>query len=376
MERLLYSGKSLLMCTILLLVGVKAYAQDPVFSQFNLNKNYTNPAYAGYTEDLSLALHTRRQWTNVPGQFSTNTFVANIGCMPGRLGLALMGYDHIEGEGYLRTRQVDAQVSVNLPGRVASWWGRGLSRNKFIWSAGLGLGTGQKNIDWSKLTFTDQYSPYQGYLGQPSLAHGHNETSNQIFSMSAGTRLQVELNDRGSYISAGMAMFHLNRPVETFFEVDNRLQPRYTAHAFTYFQTKKFSNKPSYLSVGMIMDVQQGTRTNTLMTSKDVGKFAKVSIGWRRQNFIAIDENVDAIILQSLFTFGNFTLGYSYDMTISQLGPHRTFGTHEIGLAYIFGNTSLCGGGKGRGRRKSSDDCFMLMEDISPAFRDLYLWNP
>lgn len=367
------------LAALLLVLGglFQATAQDPVFSQFNLNKNYTNPAYAGYTEHLSLALHSRIQWSHVPGAFNTNTFNANMGCSPSHIGFGLYGYDHVEGEGFLRKRKADAQISVNFPGRLAHSWGRRLSHKKFIISTGLGLGVAQRSIDWSKLTFTDQYSAYEGYLGTPSLMITQNDVSNVIFDMSAGMRFQLELNRKGSYLSFGAAMFHLNRPVETFFNMDNRMDPRYTAHFFTYFQTKKFANKPNYLSVGMILDRQQGMLTNTLMMSKDVETYGKISLGFRRQNFLLVDQNVDALIMQGLVTFGNFTLGYSYDITISRLGPHRTFGTHEIGLAYVFDNISLCSGrSRGRKRKKSNDDCFSLMEDISPAFRDLYLWNP
>ena len=374
----LHSLGKLLLTTVCLVVWVfDAHAQDPVFSQFYLNKNYLNPAYAGYSEDLQIGVNSRVQWSNVPGEFSTNTFSVNLGCAPGRLGIGLMGYDHTEGEGFLNTKKADLQVSVNLPGQLGRWAGRKMSRKKFILSGGLGLGVGQKQLDWSKLTFTDQYSTYEGFLNQPSAIQGYSERSNIIFDMSAGFRLQAAITRKGSYISMGASAFHMNRPVESFFGIDSRLQPRYTAHFFTYFQTKKFANKPSYLSLGMITDKQQGMLTNTWLASKDVGNHAKFGLGFRRQNFLMIDENVDALILQAIVGFGSFNLGYSYDITISSLGPHRTFGTHEIGLTYTFEGFTLCSG-KSRGRkgRKSADDCFMLMSDINPNFRKLFLWNP
>lgn len=351
-------------------------AQDPVFSQFNLNKNYLNPAYAGYSEDFSVGINSRRQWTNVPGKFTTNTFNVNAGCGQGRVGLGLIGYDHTEGEGYLNTKNAALQMSVNFPGKLGRWLGRKMYRNKFITSAGMSVGVGQKTIDWSKLTFSDQFSPYEGFLNQPSIASGYGSASNMIFDVSAGLRTQAEINRKGSYVSFGAAAFHLNRPVETFFDTDNRLPPRYTFHFFTYFQLKKFVNKPNYFSVGMISDYQANLRSNTIMVAKDVENYAKINLGFRRQNFLLIDKNVDALIIQGLVSFGGFTIGYSYDVTISSLGPHRTFGTHEIGLAYSFRGFGLCRG-KGRGRgKKSHDNCFMLMDDINSNFRDLYLWNP
>ena len=357
-------------------LAYKSSAQDPVFSQFYLNKNYMNPAYAGFSEDLQVGVNSRMQWSNVPGVFSTNTFNANIGCAKSRVGIGVMGYDHIEGEGFLRTQKSDVQVSVNLPGKFGRNWGK-LARKKFIMSGGLGFGFGQKTIDWSKLTFSDQLSHFEGQLNQPSAISGFSERSNMIFDISAGLRLQAAISKKGSYISFGGSIFHLNRPVESFFGLDNRLEPRYTLHAFTYFQTKKFANKPSYLAIGMISDHQQGMKTNTIMVNQDIGSHGKFGVGFRRQNFILLDKNVDAMILQTLFGFGNLTIGYSYDITISSLGPQRTFGTHEVGVTYTFGGFTLCGArSSGRKRKKSADDCFMLMSDINSNFRDLFLWNP
>ncbi len=376
MERLLSLDKKLL-TTGLVLLAFMVKAQDPVFSQFNLNKNYLNPAYAGYSEDLSAGINHRIQWSNIPGKFNTTTFNANMGCGQGRVGFALAGYDHVEGEGLLRTKNGALQISVNIPGKLARWWGKKLYRRKFITSGGLSVAVGQKSIDWSKLTFSDQYSPYQGYLNQPSVASGFASTSNTIFDVSAGLKTQAQINKRGSYVSFGGAVFHLNKPVETFFDSDNRLPIRYTYHFFTYFQLKKFTNKPNYVSLGMISDNQASLKTNTVMVSKDIDHFAKVSAGFRRQNFLLIDENVDALIIQGLISFGGLTLGYSYDVTISKLGPHRTYGTHEFGIAYTFKGVNVCRGkGKGRKGKKSHDNCFMLMDDVSSNFRDLYLWNP
>ncbi len=345
------------MTVLMLGCTLQLNAQDPVFSQFYLNKNYLNPAYAGFSEDLQVGVNSRMQWSNVPGRFTTNSFNANIGCANSRVGIGVMGYDHTEGEGFLRTQKADMQISVNLPGKFGRSMGK-LARKKFILSGGLGFGVGQKTLDWSKLTFTDQYGTYEGFLNQPSAIDGFSERSNVIFDMSGGLRMQAAISKKGSYISLGGAMFHMNQPVESFFGLENRMEPRYTIHAFTYFQTKKFANKPSYLALGMIMDKQQGMRTNTILVTKDVGSHAKVSMGFRRQNFLLVDKNVDALILQGLLGFGSFTVGYSYDITISSLGPQRTYGTHEIGITYTFGGFTLCGArSSGRKGKKSADDC-------------------
>ncbi|GAB5558233.1 MAG: hypothetical protein SchgKO_24460 [Schleiferiaceae bacterium] len=356
----------------MIFIGGKAYGQDPVMSQFSLNKSFLNPAYAGYGKDLIVAAQSRFQWTHVPGAFVTNTFSADIGCPRSRLGFGLIAYDRYEGEGFLHSTNISGQVSVNLPGRFKKLFGNKMYGKKYIFSAGLQMGVGQKQIDWSKLTFADQYGIYTGFTGDPSLVQPQNRESNQVFDMSAGIRGQFEFGKRGSYVSFGGAVFHINRPVESFLGSENRLEPRYTLHFFTYFQTKKFSNNPDFLSVGLVFDAQQGLTTNNLLVYKDIYSFGKVGLGFRRQNFVLIDQNVDAIILQGLVEYNQFTFGYSYDFTISEFGPQRSFGTHEIGITYRFKDTYLC---KGKGG-KDKLDCFFLNSGNFSKGGSSKTWNP
>lgn len=354
---------------ILLTIPLLTKGQDPIFSQFHLNKNYLNPSYAGFTQDLAISSTFRTQWTNVPDVFSnTSASYANIGCNAARLGFGLGYIDHTEGEGFLRNQSMTFQTSVNFPALLPRWFSRKLFRRKYLFAGGLSVGVGQKSIDWSKLTFTDQYDAYLGFSNMPSLVIQRNETSNVIFDVSAGLRLQTPLNKKGSFLSIGVAGFHLNQPVESFFNVENQLRSRYTIHAFAYFQTKKFVNNPDYVSIGIVRDVQQTLETNTILAYKDVGNNIKAGIGFRRQKFLP-NYNVDALIFQGILSFRQWSMGYSYDWTISNLGPQRTFGTHEISIVYLFKKTALCA-------RSNTDDCFFLVEDIREEFRKLYLWDP
>lgn len=356
MERLRSSAKGILL--ILWLWCSLTWGQDAVMSQFTMSPTYLNPAYAGYSGDITASLQSRIQWEQTPGRFNTHSFSINGGCPKSRLGFGLQGVSQVEGEGFLRTYDVAGLISVNLPGRVQDFLGRRLFGRKYILSAGLRLGVGQKTLDWSELRFSDQYSHFEGFLSRPSAIQVQNprETSNVIFDMSAGLRYQMELNDQGAYLSMGGALFHINRPVQTFFGVDEKVPYRYTLHLFTYFPTKKYSNKKEYLSIGLLANHMGGLKSNTLLLYRDAGPFIKVGVGFRRQNFVRINRNVDALIFQSLFQINQLTLGYSFDLTISDLGAHRTFGTHEFGITYTFPNSKLCGKGGRPGKLK----CFQL----------------
>lgn len=347
------------------------YGQDPTFSLFNINQLYLNPAFAGGTGDISVGVNSRSQWTRVPSRFQTNMAYVQGGCPNWNLGLGLRLYDDTEGEGYMRNTNAAGLIAVHLPGR----FGRainGLRNKKYIWSFGLQLAVGQRRLDWTDLVFSDQLDPYMGLYLNESQVNPQNEVSNLVFDVGAGTRFRFAFGNRGSHVSAGFAIFHLNQPVESFFTLETRLLPRYTGYFYTYFQTSKFSNNPHYLSIGWVMDHQQVLRTNTLNVNYDVASNLMLGLSYRKKYVVTFDNDFDSFILSFMYTVGDITLGYSYDMTMPNLGVENTAGTHEIGLVYKFTGSYLC---RTRARRNRSISCFDL--DLKRADRrDWSIWKP
>lgn len=355
---------------ILLSAGYKSSGQDPTFSLFNINQVYLNPAFAGGTGDLSVGVNSRAQWTRIPSRFQTNMAYVQGGCPNWNLGLGLRLYDDTEGEGYMRNVNAAGLVAVHLPGR----FGRGiraLRNKKYIWSVGLQLAVGQRLLNWDDLVFSDQLDPYLGHYLSQSQVNPQNEVSNLVFDMGVGSRFRFTFGDRGSHVNMGVAAFHINKPVESFFNMETRLLPRYTAYLYTHFQTSRYSNKPHYLSIGWVMDHQQVLRTNTLNLNYDVAQNLMLGIAYRKKYVVVFDDDFDSFILGFMYTVGNLTLGYSYDMTLPNLGVENTAGTHEIGLIYRFKGTYLCTGR----RRPRSIDCYDL--DLQRADRsDWSIWKP
>lgn len=332
-----------LFALLLLFCALESLAQDPVFAQYYLNQNYLNPAFAGYTNDLSVTLNTRMQYMRVPGVLATNTLSANIACdEETKLGIGAILYDHVEGEGLLHTTAFASQFSANFPFHYQS----GYTRHKGLISWGMQLGAGQKYIDWSRLNFTDQYSPYFKGIQNPTNVAPQERASNIFLDAGAGVRgiFQYGEKIKPKFLSFGAAMFHINRPVQTFFNADLKLEPRYSFYVFSYFgdNIRGRQRDLRYLSVGMLMDLQQGMRSNTLSVYKDANEYFTGGVSWRRQNFLLVDRNVDAVILHILLNYKELTFGASYEWTVSTLGEEKTFGTLEFGLQYRFEGTNLC----------------------------------
>lgn len=325
------------------LAPLRGMAQDPVFAQYYLNLNYLNPSFAGYTNDLTAHLNSRMQYIGVPGPLMSHTLSANISCEEEtRLGIGVLAYHNIEGEGYLQTLNFSGQLSANFPFKVHTK----ARVNKGLVAGGIQFGMGQKYIDWSRLTFTDQYSPYfQGIQG-PSSIVGQQSSSNLFLDVGAGLRATYEFGDgrRPKFVSFGAAGHHLNRPVQSFLESDLKLEPRWSFYAFYYLGNSKRGRTRDlrYWTLGALADYQQGLQIHTLSMFKDLNEYLTVGASVRRQNFLFLDRSVDAVIPHFTIRWENISIGASYEWTVSTLGEEKTFGSAEIGFTWRFEGRNLC----------------------------------
>lgn len=340
----------------LMCLGFASNAQDPAFSLFNINQIYLNPAFAGSNGDLTVGLNSRAQWTRVPSRFQTNMAHVTGACPNWNMGFGLRVFDDTEGEGYMRSTNAAALVAVHLPGRFGNGL-RALRHKKFIWSFGMQVAFGQRRLDWEDLVFSDQLDPYLGLYLNQSQVNPQNEVSNLVVDLGAGTRFRFNFGSRGSHVSLGLAMFHINQPVESFFGLETRLLPRTTAYAYTHFQTSRFTNDPHYLSIGWVADYQQVLRTNTFNINYDVMSNMLIGLSYRKKHVFMVDNDFDAFIVSFMYSIGDLTLGYSYDLTLPHLGVENTAGTHEFGVVYTFKDSYICRRGR---RRPRALDCFSL----------------
>ena len=95
---------------------------------------------------------------------------------------------------------------------------------------GLSAGYVLKQINTNGLTFPDQYSRETGTF-DPSLPTSDifEESKNSYLDLGFGLLSSNKLTN-GS-LSIGFAMFHLNRPNETFFGINNQIPLKWTVHA-------------------------------------------------------------------------------------------------------------------------------------------------
>ena len=174
----------------------------------------------------------------------------------------------------------------------------------------------QKYLDWSKLTFGDQIDPRRGFIYQTGDVP-RGDGSHGFFDVSAG---MVGFTKNFYF---GLATHHLNRPDESMILGESRLPIRFTGHMGANIklgQRGRYSSSTT-LMPNVIYQYQNGFQQFNIGAYL---KYEAFTIGaWYR--------NRDAFIVSLGITTEKFRIGYSYDLTVSQLGG-VTGGSHEISM--------------------------------------------
>jgi len=286
-------------------VSFHSMAQDPTFTQFYSNPVYLNPALAGSSGCPRIALNYRNQWPQLTGNYITyaaayDTYAKNLSG-----GVGIMAMHDQQGQGTIQTSMIAGTYSYYLK----------VNRIFRIMFGGQAAYF-QKYLDWSKLTFGDMIDPRRGFIYQTGDVPRGNG-SHGFFDVSAG---MVGFTKNFYF---GVAAHHLNRPDESMILGDSRLPIRVTGHMGANIklgQRGRYSSSTT-LMPNVIYQYQNGFQQFNIGAYL---KYEAFTIGaWYR--------NRDAFIVSLGITTEKFRIGYSYDLTVSQLGG-VTGGSHEISM--------------------------------------------
>jgi type IX secretion system PorP/SprF family membrane protein len=217
----------LLLPVVFCSITLKIVAQDLHFSQYFNSPLLVNPANAGFIPDgdYRLGLNYRKQWASVTSNPYRTFSVFGDGQLFGdRLENGWVGIGgsilrDVAGTGNL--------TSTKTFGSIAYHQAVGLGS---LISAGFNVGWVNKRIDFSKLTFDNQWN---GKFFDIAIPTGEAFAVNQInyITLQAGLNYAFYPNEN-AYVNAGFSVANVNRPKESFFEndaIDERIAPRYTA---------------------------------------------------------------------------------------------------------------------------------------------------
>ncbi len=322
--------KYILTCLCLFMGVFAANAQDPQFSQFYAAPLYLSPSFAGSALAPRAIINYRNQWPALDASFITYAASFDYYFPKVNSGVGLLITHDNQGLGGLRSTDIGGQYSYRLQ----------LSENLFF-QPGFQVSFVMRDANFANLTFGDQFNNRGQIPGQPTaeILPGGNKA---YVDFSSGGLLYTER------FYVGLSAHHINRPNQSLLDDVSRLPMRTTVHAGYKIPLDESTAR------GLAEDVNSPERSITpAVLYRMQGKYDQLDAGlyvtydplvfgvWYRGLPIKRYEqglnNNDAVIFLFGFKYESLSVGYSYDLTISNLGI-ATGGAHELSVTYMFNN--------------------------------------
>ncbi len=301
--------------------GDKAKSQIIQFSQFYSNPTIISPSFTGLIPGSRIAINYRDQWPSLPGSFTTTalTYDHYFDNLHSGFGLSIIRDQ--AGAGPLANTSFGALYSFDF----------NINREWHL-RPGIKFGYAQRTLDFQRLTLGDQLV----------LDGDNNETS-----------IEVPPDDIKPYLDATASVIAYNEVFWGGVTFDHLMRPNESLKG-------EITRKPLLFYLYGGYKIPLGPRRSRFEESVRFAfnyriqqKFDQLDVGfyytkeplvlgaWFRGIPLITEESgykyeeIDALVLLIGYKIGNFSLGYSYDFTISQLMTHSG-GSHEISLVYEF----------------------------------------
>lgn len=321
--------RKLLLGFALACIAFELPAQDPHFSQFYASPLTLNPALTGkFNGNFRVFGNHRNQWPTINRAYITSTFSVDFPVMQASMavndnwGVGIMGYTD---------KSAGGAVTFNYAA-VSTAYHKGLDEEgAHQLSAGFQVTYANMFINTAQLKFEDQLTT-SGFTGVTSEVFAGSTLKNNYVDLNAGILYNGSTSDRNNFY-AGISLYHITRPQQSFTGANFLLNPRATLHGGAYFPLSSFTNlhlsglvsKQGETSEGMIggaVEWMIGADASEDPTSFYIGSWVRFQ---------------DAIIPYVGLEFNQMRLGLTYDVTTSTLKTfNQTRGGMEISLVYIY----------------------------------------
>lgn len=308
------------------------FAQDPQFSQFYAAPLYLNPAFTGATGQARAGINYRNQWPAIDANFVTMSAYFDYFIEDKKSGVGVLLTRDMEGLAGLRSLSLGLQYSYEF------------QFNEYLgFRPGAQIALYNRDINFDKLTFGDQFDPATGrFLDQPT-AETFNTNFNKTF---------VDFSFGGVFFTKvawlGVAANHLNKPNQSLISEESKLPIKYSVHGgFKYFM------RPGVVGSGVYSRNAERSIAPAFQY-RHQGQFDQMDLGvyftfeplvlgtWYRgvpfkrvENFVNNESIVLLLGFTQLGAKDGINIGYSFDYTISKLGP-GSGGAHEFSLVYTW----------------------------------------
>ena len=314
---------------ILIFAGVAgSKAQDLQFSQFYASPLYLSPSLAGATDGARVVMNYRNQWPGINTAFSTYSVSVDNFFSQFNSGVGFLLIQDKAGSAGLTTTQAAFQYSYNI--RITDDW-------QVV--PAMQFGYGNRAIDFSKLVFGDEMI---GGGASGSWDMLSNDQSHYV-DFAASALVYSPL------LWMGLTIDHLTEPNHTFLGEQMQLPRKYVLFGGVNLWTEKRRRIKGERSFATSFRFQHQQDFN----QADLGAYwfnNPIEIGvWYRGlpifNEVKNKINQDALVFLFSYQYGPMRFGYSYDITISDLG-WQSAGAHELSLIYEFNQSFRLRGGR------------------------------
>lgn len=317
----------LILFSIILTFGLSSKAQDYKFSQFYNSPLNLNPAFTGKINSLyRFVANYRVQYLPLqsPSPYNTLSASADFGLLRDKLKGDIFGVGVVFGN----DRQTAIRTNT-LMFSLAYHKSLGKKQNHYL-SAGVQVGLLQRSVDIGNLAFASQFT---GTGFDLSLNNLENFAGNKYFKPNLNIGLFWSSNftkSIGAY--AGMSVFNIIKPKDSFFKSDNERAMRYNAHAGLFIDVKKvvlISPNGMYMYQAKAQQWIAGSSFSFNLSGKQEPYKTAVSAG------VWYDGN-GAVIASTGVSFLGLQIGLSYDATIKKdlSKAVKSFGALEASIIY------------------------------------------
>lgn len=313
---------SLLLAAVVL--SAVSFAQDIHYSQFYSSPLTLNPALTGLNEcNYRVGAMYRNQWSSVSADpyqtpsvsFDINNVLQRM-IKKGTLSAGALILNDKAGAGDLS--------NLSIMGSAAYQFALTADR-KLNLSLGLQVGYTQKKLDFSKLTFEEQFDG-EGF--DPTFSNGESfDDKFGYVDLNAGAYFSYAAS-KSTDVFLGGGVFHLVPPKEQFLNTgaENKLAMRYVGHGGVRFGiTESLDLIPQllYMTQAKAQEINVGAMVSYAINT-DVSIFGGA---WYRVS--------DAVIPMIGIDYKHFRFGFSYDVNTSSLTEASNGnGGFELSLGY------------------------------------------
>lgn len=303
-------------------------AQDPQLSQMYAAPLLINPAFAGIDNQSNVHFTHRNQWPGLNANYQFSALSANIALGNEKSGLGILVTSDKQFLN-LQTTQLGLQYGHHID----------LGEDIRL-SAGIQTDLFMRSLDASQFVFADQFRSV-GYGFLPSSndpIYAALRSRHQFIDLSSGALLNL----RNSWI--GLTAHHINRPDKSIFNgTDDPLNTKFGIQMGTKIifedpylnrtTSNPWANKE--VSISPVVHYKKQGKFDQL----DMGAYLTISplvagLWYRGVPITNNNQNRESLIFLLGYRLESFSVGYSYDMTISKLGASAG-GAHELSIAYV-----------------------------------------